>query len=326
MCPIFSGAFDGLQVPSHLHMVRKTFEFGAEVLADPAVTAETNRRLAQIPRATDPEVRGLDAYWSRESAIRQLVGAGSSYDRYLPGRAYTYRRLARLVREVFGDGHVLDVGSGSAVLSRYVDEDQTYTALDVSKGALLFARELAKEIHRQLGLVRGSAGSIPLATASVDVVVSLGLLEHFEFHEQAAVIGEMARVARRGAIVVVPNTECAIFKTMCALEEEIAGRDLSFPMEEHYNVVDFARLAEDVDVEIVKVGAFHLAMPQFVPSRFLSPEEAGVLTRVLALAQSAYSGAPLSAWEQAEDGIDADLVDKYGWFKLFAFRRKSEEG
>jgi len=303
-------------------MTRKTFEFGTAALVAPQVEWETARILSEIPAMTDPEVAALDAYWARELALYRQHGKRGEYETFLPGRAYTYKRLGHILAAVFpGSGQqLLDVGCGSAILSRYVAERvRRYTALDVSRAALEFARELALGGHVKLNLVEGSAFEMPLKDASVDISVSLGLLEHFNQPDQASILSEMSRVSRIGNIVVVPNTTCAIYHAMSALEAIQSGPAYSFPLEEHYFDVDFAGLSLRAGLSTEFEGAFHLAPPAEIPGEFLSDGERAMFVELRDAALALYKGDAMEAWWSAEDSIDVGTRNVYGWFKFAVF-------
>lgn len=100
---------------------------------------------------------------------------------------------------------VLDIASGEGygtyVLSRHASH---VTGVDVSQEAVSAASE--KYSSPKLNFLQGNASSIPLADASVDVVVSFETLEHLL--EQKAMLSEIKRVLRTGGLLIMstPNT------------------------------------------------------------------------------------------------------------------------
>jgi len=107
----------------------------------------------------------------------------------------------RYLREDLGKtgGRALEVGCGSGHFGALLAQVGFDTVLlDYSPAAL----ECAKNSYVTLGgrerksYVQGDARSLPFSGGSFDVVVSCGVLEHFE--ALAPVIQEMARVLRPG--------------------------------------------------------------------------------------------------------------------------------
>lgn len=94
---------------------------------------------------------------------------------------------------------VLECGSGSGEVSAFLaHHGYTVTLLDASPSALAFAE---KRFHRE-GItgtfVQGNVYELPFAESSFDVVMSFGLLEHFE--DVDVVIHEMMRVIKPGGM------------------------------------------------------------------------------------------------------------------------------
>src|SRR3954464_12319381 len=100
---------------------------------------------------------------------------------------------------------VLDIacgeGYGSALLAR---NSQHVTGVDVSPEAVEHARQAYSGV-RNIEFREGSCTRIPLADASVDVVVSFETLEHI--HEQVAFVDEIARVLSSDGVLLMscPN-------------------------------------------------------------------------------------------------------------------------
>jgi ubiquinone/menaquinone biosynthesis C-methylase UbiE len=114
------------------------------------------------------------------------------------GRGY-HRMLDDLEVELverYGAGKdVLEVGCGTGlILERAASFTRTATGVDLSAGML------ARAHNRGLRVVQGSATSLPIADASVDVAYSFKVLAHVSDIEGA--LREMARVVRPGGWVL----------------------------------------------------------------------------------------------------------------------------
>ena len=95
--------------------------------------------------------------------------------------------------------NVLECGSGSGEVSAFLaHHGYTVTLLDASPSALAFAE---KRFHRE-GItgtfIQGNVYELPFTDGEFDIVMSFGLLEHFE--DVAVVIREMSRVIRPGGM------------------------------------------------------------------------------------------------------------------------------
>lgn len=98
--------------------------------------------------------------------------------------------------ERYGAGKdVLEVGCGTGlILGRVGGFARRATGVDLSGGML------ARAAERGLAVVQGSATSLPIATASVDVAYSFKVLAHIA--DIGSALQEMARVVRPGGWVL----------------------------------------------------------------------------------------------------------------------------
>jgi ubiquinone/menaquinone biosynthesis C-methylase UbiE len=106
------------------------------------------------------------------------------------------------LEKIFPDGEgirSLEVGCGAAGASAYfTGRGYSATVIDLTETALLKARESFQRYNLSGGAVLGNALQLPFKDGSFDVVMSFGLLEHFEAPEQP--IREMVRVLKPGGL------------------------------------------------------------------------------------------------------------------------------
>ena len=105
------------------------------------------------------------------------------------------RRKLKLLRPYLpSEGRALEVGCGSARLLCRVGRTAplTLTALDNEPAALEVARNTANAFAVRIDPVNGDVFSLPFADDSFDLILSGGLLEHFE--DPKPVLREMVRV------------------------------------------------------------------------------------------------------------------------------------
>lgn len=102
-----------------------------------------------------------------------------------------------LRRDDVGAGRCLEVGAGRGSISSFFAEaGYTCTLLDTSAAALQIAEKIFQRNHHHASYVVGDANRLDFPDASFDVVVSIGLLEHFA--EIDAPLREQLRVLRPG--------------------------------------------------------------------------------------------------------------------------------
>jgi len=122
-------------------------------------------------------------HWGRETYFgdlfaRRVIALGGPASSYLELGVGTAQSLARLQRRTG---------------ARCVGIEKTPRAY-----------ELGKAYATNCEMVLGDGMAMPFPDASFDVVYSLGLLEHFEPEEQARLLHEQARVAKKAVLVEVP--------------------------------------------------------------------------------------------------------------------------
>jgi SAM-dependent methyltransferase len=121
-----------------------------------------------------------------------------------------------LRRQMPPEGISLEVGCGSARLSTFVGSAGCRAVgLDYCAEAAALAQASFARAGVRGDVVVGEAFGLPLRDDSVDMVLSTGLLEHFE--DPVPVVREMVRVLRSGGLFyadVVPRK----FSLMCALD------------------------------------------------------------------------------------------------------------
>ncbi len=117
---------------------------------------------------------------------------------------FAFRQHFEFIKEVVGlpkKGAVLDVGAGRGSMSAYFVEDgYDVTLLDSSKYVLDVAQGIFASNHHPASFVCGDALHMPFDDGSFDVVVSIGLLEHFK--DITLPIQEQLRVLKPGGVFV----------------------------------------------------------------------------------------------------------------------------
>lgn len=218
-----------------------------------------------------------------------------------------FRRHWELFRELLGDrpaGRCLEVGCGRGSVSSYfADAGWDCVLLDFSHSVLEVARQIYATNGHRAHYVRGDALRLPVASESVDVVVSIGLLEHFE--DVRTVLEEQVRVLAPGGVLLVyvvperPDNVQRYFRWVNAGLKAVArlagGDSAAQPKPELFRSdapsERYLRALEGTDLEEVRAfGMYPLPMishsPEFPFSLLPAPAE-----RALTLAFSGVLGA-----------------------------------
>ena len=132
---------------------------------------------------------------------------GNFYDKYASKNPIERALMNGFLRAVTGlydrvaPATVLEVGCGEGRLAQHLvtrgRRPQRFVACDLELSAI------AEGIDPVIELRAASIYELPFADASFDLVVCCEVLEHLDDPERG--LGELARVARRGAIVSTPR-------------------------------------------------------------------------------------------------------------------------
>jgi len=128
-------------------------------------------------------------------------------NRWLGGTRLVQRRLASLLDGLPGPIPLLDVATGYADIPRAIVRwgrrrrlSFQIDALDHHHQILELARR-ASRAHPEIRLRPGDALALPYPDGSFDFVLASLILHHMEGGDQAALLRELYRVARRGVLV-----------------------------------------------------------------------------------------------------------------------------
>lgn len=120
--------------------------------------------------------------------------AGSMERHYSPGR--TWETLTHAFTQLLDLGDVVDVGSGDGVIAELLaPRARSITCLDISERVVDAARERLQP-KRNVHVDTGDMHALPIADASVDLVLLLNALTYSEAPDKA--LAEAARVLRPG--------------------------------------------------------------------------------------------------------------------------------
>jgi SAM-dependent methyltransferase len=152
---------------------------------------------------------------------------------------------------------VLEVGCGSAIdlcLLATGAPRRSFAGLDISRPALEAAEGFARHLGVRAALVCGDATVLPVRDASLGLVFSQGLLEHFR--NARVVLREQIRALAPGGwlVVSVPQTV-----TGYTLHKRAAMRRGAWPWgwEGQFTARQLARLGRELGLEVARVFGYH---------------------------------------------------------------------
>ena len=132
--------------------------------------------------------RRLAEFWDRSRDYYLQAAAANP-------EASPERRL--LIGYLKAGERVLDLGCGSCENALWMPAGCRYVGFDMSTAALAMAAEQGRPGMR----VRGDGEALPIASASVDAVLSTYALEHF--HEPGRTLLEAARIVKPGGLLLL---------------------------------------------------------------------------------------------------------------------------
>jgi SAM-dependent methyltransferase len=161
---------------------------------------------------------GLAAdYWGgpRHDSEDELAAVLSLGEPPAVNRAYDAWETGLLMEEIGFDpgARALDLGTGvGRVAVRVAPRIGRLTAGDLAHGMLVRLRRSAERAGaRNIDPIRLRSDRLPFPSDCFSLVLCLGLLEHLPRPIQAATLGEIARVLRRGGkLVLVLNNEASV--------------------------------------------------------------------------------------------------------------------
>ena len=140
----------------------------------------------------DPALFGLE--WTGERYLPEISGE----------MALEHLHRYAMAKELAGGKIVLDIASGEGYGSRLLSEAASHVfGVDLSTAAVEHSNR--KYGRENLEFRVGSCAEIPLASHSVDLVVSFETIEHHDQHEE--MMGEIKRVLRPDGLVIISSPE-----------------------------------------------------------------------------------------------------------------------
>ena len=151
----------------------------------------------------------MQAVAATERAKWQAYYANLPFVQADPGTEHLGEELAGIVRGLLPDGGtVLEAGCGGGWQSLALARTGLYrlTLMDFAAEALEYARRVFDANGATADFILGDAAET--GTPAFDLVFNAGLLEHYNFDEQAGILRAMATKSHGYVVALVPNIQC----------------------------------------------------------------------------------------------------------------------
>ncbi len=194
--------------------VRLDFPSGIET-SDTTLRGKSSLTLLSSSAAASRVRRYARIHDSRNIRVEFVTNDSMSADleftgeRYVPGTAgeiaHEHWHRYAFARAFVADRRVIDVACGEGYGSAVLAETAAHvTGVDIDAATLAHARAVYAD-RPNVEFVEGSATSLPLANASVDVAVSFETIEHLDAADQPRMLAEFARVLKPEGVLILSS-------------------------------------------------------------------------------------------------------------------------
>lgn len=185
-------------------------------------------------RTTTGSVEAFTANWKfREESKRYHFKRGEPENQI----QFAFQNHWRVFRRILGQvktGRVLEVGAGRGSMSAFfADQGFATSLLDTSHEVLKIAESNFAHDNLEADFVCGDALRLPYSSGTFDVILSIGLFEHFEDIEQP--LREQIRVLKPGGVFlgyIVPERFLSV---------QLLGLPINIVLSLVYGLSDFIR-------------------------------------------------------------------------------------
>ena len=155
-----------------------------------------------------------------------------------------------MARYVSPSSVVLEVGAGGSHTLGAIAGRLKCDAIGVEPdtAGIRKAIDLAVDEHAEIMMIRGDGFSLPLANDAIDLVYSLGLIEHFDHAESVDLLREHIRVCKPSGrvIIAVPN----FWNFPHTIRKWYLGKEYEFYPERSYRLSTVKRMMEGEGLSI----------------------------------------------------------------------------
>ncbi len=221
-------------------------------------------------RAPGSKRRDWRVFYRQEAENYEASRYGGAYGRLF--KQLHHGTLAEFL-SALPPAPVLDVAAGTGHVTELLAAlGFPVTSVDLTEEMLAAARKRVREKGLRVGFVLGNAFSLPFADETFPLIVSTRFLHLWPQDQQRALIGEMARVLKRGGILIVDFDNWwhrMILRVPIFIYQRLLGRGRV--VEEHYSrVKETIAMIEAQGVQVTEirgVGGYLLILPLMLSRR-----------------------------------------------------------
>lgn len=134
----------------------------------------------------------------KSGLIDQLLANASLYEfvQAATGSRISEARMREFVGPIEPGTRILDAGGGTGIVARVFNSGRDYCCMDIDRARVRVAAE------RGASAVQGDVTAMPIASASIDVVVLRAISHHLTDDGFLRMVAESGRVIKRGGRLV----------------------------------------------------------------------------------------------------------------------------
>ena len=188
--------------------------------------------------------RAYRSFWSQVGRDFPSLKGAASTDYYFEGeRLLLSRFFPRLAGRTLFKTDLWDEAKGTEILRWAAEQGARPVGIDIAHATVAGARSLLAPYRPAFALA--DLRSLPLRSESIDLVYSMGTIEHFEDYETA--VAEIFRVMKPGghAIVGVPNKLDPFLRPVLVQALRLFGA-YPYGLEKSFTPAELRRLLESV--------------------------------------------------------------------------------
>lgn len=209
----------------------------------------------------------MESFWKRELTKFHSFSSGESNATYRDWQPAKWQSLTRIADELVAhhlpeNATALELGCGSAtLLLQLAERGVSAVGVDRDPHALQLARDAAESIDLTSGFdfIEGDFNS-PADLAGIkpaDLVMHIGVIEHFTVEEQLDFLRLTAEHSHRWALVGIPNLDSPVFRSFLTT----VTRDDAVYEDEHLDI-DVPALAEELHFRVESFDGCHVFLGQ----------------------------------------------------------------
>lgn len=155
-----------------------------------------------------------EEFWSYQHSVYQSLPYDRKirYESWQPGRWAANRAAVKnLLPYLENVNSVCEVGAGSAAFSLEMGKQCGWSlkAVDLCPTAAKYAQQIAQDMQIPIDY---SVGDLFSYREKSDIVLSLGVIEHFTPEEQRKFIRHCKDISNRYVLIAIPNQDSTIFR------------------------------------------------------------------------------------------------------------------